>query len=82
MAPVGPRKPPGTMMASSFGSEAGKKTAWGTVFPPNADDVGAPLDLAVHPFQRVGRGDPGPMLAREFAPVREAANCPEDSLRQ
>lgn len=30
-----------------------------------ADDVGAPLYLAVHPFQWVRAGDPGPVFAWE-----------------
>jgi hypothetical protein len=30
------------------------------------DDVGAPLDLAVEPFERIGRGELRPMLLLTF----------------
>ena len=50
-------------MASSLGSLG--MTAIGPMECPDADDVGAALDLAVHPFERVRGGDLGPMFARE-----------------
>lgn len=40
-------------------------TAAGPKECPNADDVGTPLHLAVHPFQWIRRSDLGPVLAGE-----------------
>ena len=51
-------------------------TATGPKACPNADDVGAAPDLAGHAFERVGRGDLDPVLAREFAPVRATRSKP------
>ncbi len=49
-------------------------TTTGSKECPDADDVGAALDLAVYPFQRVRAGDLDPALAREFAPVGRPEN--------
>ena len=57
-------------MEASLGSEADQKTAWGAVFPTNPNDGGAPLHLLVQALDGVGAVQLGPVLAREFAPVR------------
>ena len=53
------------MMAASFGRWEDQKSFRWKDFPTNADDVGAALDLAVHPLERVRRRDPRPGLAGE-----------------
>ena len=63
------------MMEASVGSEG--MTATGPKECPNADDIGAPFHFLVQALDGVGA-----VLSGEFAPVREAANCPVDSLRQ
>jgi hypothetical protein len=42
----------------------------GAVVGEDADDVGAPLDLAVEAFDRVGAVELGPVRLREGRPVR------------
>ena len=52
-------------MASSLGTEAEKRAFQWKDRPPNADDIGAPLDLAMKAFERVGRMQLGAMCRRE-----------------
>ena len=52
-------------MASSLGTEAVKRAFQWKDRPPNADDIGAPLDLAMKAFERVGRMQLGAMCRRE-----------------
>lgn len=68
------------MMEASLGSEG--MTATGPKECPNADDIGAPFHFLVQALDGVGAMQLGAVLSGEFAPVREAANCPVDSLRQ
>ena len=48
-------------MASSLGIEG--IPAIGSKECPRADDIGTSLDLAVHPFERIGGRDLRPVLA-------------------
>lgn len=69
-------------MEASFGSWEDQKSFQWKDFPTNADDVGAALHFLVETLDWVRAVKLRAVLTGEFAPVREAANCPVDSLRQ